>query len=116
MISLVRSFALYYINDSATTPTYTLSLHDALPIFDDLNVRTLQTMVDRGLMPNLKTHVIDKAYKFTEAYVTRSMGVDRKSTRLNQSRLHLVCRLLLEKKNYVGGKTKITMIILDESY
>src|SRR5687768_18224493 len=27
------------------------------------------------------------------------VAADRKSTRLNQSRLHLVCRLLLEKKN-----------------
>src|SRR2546422_4966533 len=27
-----------------------------------------------------------------------AVSLDRKSTRLNQSRLHLVCRLLLEKK------------------
>jgi N-acetylglucosamine-6-sulfatase len=53
-----------------------------LLVIDDLNVRTLQTMVDKGLMPNLKTHVIDKAYNFTEAYVTRSMGVPSRATSL----------------------------------
>src|ERR1041385_7576626 len=35
---------------------------------------------------------------------TEPIFIDRKSTRLNSShRLHLVCRLLLEKKNFVAA-------------
>src|SRR2546429_5795924 len=73
----------FFFNDTATTEIYTLSLHDALPIYpavvpggDDGQVRPLAER--------------DRA---------SSRAGDRKSTRLNsQSRLHLVCRLLLEKK------------------
>ena len=49
---------------------------------DDFNVRTLQTMVASGMMPNLKTHIVDKSYNFTEAFVTRSMGVPSRATSL----------------------------------
>src|SRR5687768_17866794 len=37
---------------------------------------------------------------------------DRKSTRLNQSRLHLVCRLLLEKKKKKKKHTPDRQIVL----
>src|SRR2546425_12785727 len=33
MIPLPPSFPLFFFNDTATTEIYTLSLHDALPIF-----------------------------------------------------------------------------------
>ena len=33
MFSLLRSCSIYFFNDTATTEIYTLSLHDALPIY-----------------------------------------------------------------------------------
>src|ERR1051326_5862309 len=36
------SYALFFFNDTATTEIYTLSLHDALPIYRGLEVRGLR--------------------------------------------------------------------------
>src|SRR5271167_5184116 len=70
----------FFFNDTATTEIYTLSLHDALPIWLDAEDRPR-----RG--------------GACEAYGCRTSRGDRKSTRLNsRSRFDLVCRLLLEKK------------------
>src|SRR5260370_28335415 len=35
---LTSRFSFFFFNDTATTEIYTLSLHDALPIFDQANV------------------------------------------------------------------------------
>src|SRR2546422_5926958 len=78
-------FLFFFFNDTATTEIYTLSLHDALPISQEPGE---QEFVDRGRE-------------------RRGGGVDRcgvaaqrseEHTSELQSRLHLVCRLLLEKK------------------
>src|SRR5438132_11078778 len=44
--SVVSSSALFFFNDTATTEIYTLSLHDALPIFDSggLSLKTADGM------------------------------------------------------------------------
>src|SRR5476651_2749355 len=69
----------FFFNDTATTEIYTLSLHDALPIF-------LEGDGDAAQRTGAKAVVAEHLR-------------DRKSTRLNlQSRQYLVCRLLLEKK------------------
>src|SRR5437660_7659375 len=70
---------LFFFNDSATTEIYTLSLHDALPI---CAARQAGSPAHRF---NLQT----------EAVRWRS----EEHTSELQSRGHLVCRLLLEKKN-----------------
>ncbi len=90
-----RHLALFYFNDTATTEIYTLSLHDALPISPAvplLQVRRPPRCVEMmdGYTPLLG--VDSRAQHFSRAE-------DRKSTRLNSShQVHLVCRLLLEKK------------------
>src|SRR2546429_4884157 len=71
----------FFFNDTATTEIYTLSLHDALPI--SIGICALDGVAMRTLR--------------------RSSTFSRKSrseehTSELQSRLHLVCRLLLEKK------------------
>src|SRR6266436_10252925 len=74
----------FFFNDTATTEIYTLSLHDALPI--DLN-----------LPPGSSTYAITADV----ANFAANFSADRRSeehTSELQSRLHLVCRLLLEKK------------------
>src|SRR5439155_13579302 len=54
----VLSFFLFFFNDSATTEIYTLSLHDALPISEEIRLRVLPRSRLRGeanllVMPTL---------------------------------------------------------------
>src|SRR2546429_3985985 len=70
----------FFFNDTATTEIYTLSLHDALPIFWSFPYYLLGAAI-AGIV-----ELLDKK--------TRS----EEHTSELQSRLHLVCRLLLEKK------------------
>src|SRR5258708_24802672 len=70
----------FFFNDTATTEIYTLSLHDALPIFREEIRRR-----GRGRKPN--------------GDVGRAQGArSEEHTSELQSPDHLVCRLLLEKK------------------
>src|SRR5712675_840617 len=80
---------VFFFNDTATTEIYTLSLHDALPIYPSSSGST-RTHHPRAL--SVQCHR-------ARTPVTRS----EEHTSELQSRLHLVCRLLLEKK-----KPKIT--------
>src|SRR2546422_2380514 len=88
-------FFFFFFNDTATTEIYTLSLHDALPIYR--RQRGSGARGGRG------------AGSGAEPADARSLPGDRGSepeaierseehTSELQSRLHLVCRLLLEKK------------------
>src|SRR5260370_28667398 len=73
------TFSLFFFNDTATTEIYTLSLHDALPIF-----------ACSGAPGRCRAHR-DRAAR---AELPRS----EEHTSELQSHLNLVCRLLLEKK------------------
>src|SRR5690348_17733985 len=75
-------FFFFFFNDTATTEIYTLSLHDALPISEQDAFRLVIAAVreqDRG---------------GSRAVLLRS----EEHTSELQSPVHLVCRLLLEKK------------------
>src|SRR2546422_5040507 len=74
----------FFFNDTATTEIYTLSLHDALPIY----FIALLKFGDAG------THCLDN----TGNVPARNKWRSEEHTSELQSRLHLVCRLLLEKK------------------
>src|SRR2546429_8651028 len=83
-------FIFFFFNDTATTEIYTLSLHDALPIFS---------------APALAATRVANLEGFQEVPVVSTSGEGRclakrseEHTSELQSRLHLVCRLLLEKK------------------
>src|SRR5438309_9827593 len=96
-----------FFNDTVTTAIYTLSLHDALPI--SRIIRAHGAVVTAGfwnshvhlMTPDLleadqKSAVtLDHAF---EAMLTR-WGRSEEHTSELQSQFHLVCRLLLEKKN-----------------
>src|SRR2546427_6185558 len=80
----IRSF-FFFFNDTATTEIYTLSLHDALPIF------VVREAVDQD------RHKGRQARNGNIA--TGSVGVrSEEHTSELQSQSNLVCRLLLEKK------------------
>src|SRR2546429_6350445 len=80
-------FFFFFFNDTATTEIYTLSLHDALPI-------SLARWPYASSLPS----------PMSCAKACLSCGQPSKPSRSEehtselQSRLHLVCRLLLEKK------------------
>src|SRR5438874_13819881 len=76
----------FFFNDTATTEIYTLSLHDALPIF-------VQYPVARSGASTLISPVPSSSGAFG------CRGRSEEHTSELQSRRDLVCRLLLEKKN-----------------
>src|SRR5258708_19191459 len=80
----------FFFNDTATTEIYTLSLHDALPIY----------------FGRERCHCSIASIKTTAASVG---GRSEEHTSELQSPDHLVCRLLLEKKKKKGMKTCYSM-------
>lgn len=51
-------------------------------LVDDLDDRSLKIMLDAGLMPNLKRHIIDKGLTFSQAFVTFPLCCPSRSTLL----------------------------------
>src|SRR2546429_2868070 len=82
-----QSSLFFFFNDTATTEIYTLSLHDALPIYLRSAARRVD---DHGAL----RYVDDALEIHPDSLLHRS----EEHTSELQSRLHLVCRLLLEKK------------------
>src|SRR3712207_8864194 len=89
---------LFFFNDTATTEIYTLSLHDALPIF--LAQREHRGQVHReGVVPLVVGDLLQRVVAHLEGGVV-DQDVDRSEEHTSelQSRQYLVCRLLLDKK------------------
>src|SRR4030066_2607080 len=82
----------FFFNDTATTEIYTLSLHDALPICPAIPAASPRCPVGHRS-------------RARPARPVRSARSEEHTSEL-QSQLHLVCRLLLEKKNWAvsGGQ------------
>src|SRR6266550_9326399 len=82
---LINIVFFFFFNDPATTEIYTLSLHDALPI--------------SAAMPPPTANPTTVAPTITVVRCSRTCRRrSEEHTSELQSRLHLVCRLLLEKK------------------
>src|SRR2546422_11497788 len=97
-----RFFFFFFFNDTATTEIYTLSLHDALPIFSGGGFAPLPRTSARGLeFQNARRAVRRSAGAGNGACLLRR---SEEHTSELQSRLHLVCRLLLEKKKKKNKK------------
>src|SRR2546427_7985434 len=82
----------FFFNDTATTEIYTLSLHDALPIYPDESRR--ETRDRSQVVPtdlpgrDLVLQLLDAMFEIRSEEHTSEL----------QSQSNLVCRLLLEKK------------------
>src|SRR2546429_7202608 len=88
VLTVRQSCDFFFFNDTATTEIYTLSLHDALPIFGS----------DAGI-------AADDVGEDAQAVPARQRSEEHTSEL--QSRLHLVCRLLLEKKKHTTTELTI---------
>src|SRR5687768_18295892 len=98
LISRSFVFSFFFFNDTATTEIYTLSLHDALPIFQPILLRPHDT-------PRATSN-------------WWSTWRDRKSTRLNSSHGYIsyaVFCLKKKKKNNIHS-TVITNTLLSYYY
>src|SRR2546430_12629434 len=82
----------FFFNDTATTEIYTLSLHDALPIFER----------ERG---GLRRELLQVGHVDGDGALARADEVDRKSTRLNSSHSQISYAVFCLKKkkrtNYI---------------
>src|SRR5689334_24890666 len=80
IICITPTIFFFFFNDTPTTEIYTLSLHDALPISRHrcayARCRTSRERLEAGQHRRSEEHTSEL-----------------------QSQFHLVCRLLLEKKN-----------------
>src|SRR5256714_8894839 len=90
----------FFFNDTATTEIYTLSLHDALPIYD---FRTRVNAAVEHLEEAFalwRQHIEERAQGLKGAWKTRRRSRSRSEEHTSelQSLAYLVCRLLLEKK------------------
>src|SRR2546422_8241960 len=95
MYRVVRLYIFFFFNDTATTEIYTLSLHDALPILQE--IKQIYSHIDI-LVNNAAIHYPQNDIrKITAAQLEKTFRSEEHTSEL-QSRLHLVCRLLLEKK------------------
>src|SRR2546422_7932718 len=91
----------FFFNDTATPEIYTLSLHDALPIC----VRARTDHRDRRQGGGGGGAAGDRS---GESGTTSTASRSEEHTSELQSRLHLVCRLLLEKKKKRSSSRRIT--------
>src|SRR4029077_1342719 len=89
---------VFFFNDTATTEIYTLSLHDALPIYHAYWISGV-TVRDPSVSPYGKIR-------------------SEEHTSELQSHLNLVCRLLLEKKKIHNTHTnpKMECLLLSASF
>src|SRR3712207_8617521 len=106
--------SVFFFNDTATTEIYTLSLHDALPIYRRRRGRPPEDAVadagdqDRrgGRWPALRA----------PGGVRLRHGAGRarseEHTSELQSRQYLVCRLLLEKKKHMPNYYYLIVVLL----
>src|SRR5437763_3609966 len=98
----------FFFNDPPTPETYTLSLHDALPISDRLAGR--DALAARDLVP-LRVAQEEPVARRPEPLPDR-LGSDRKSTRLNSShRCISYAVFCLKKKKKKNTTTSIKYTI-----
>src|SRR3712207_9354189 len=93
---------VFFFNDTATTEIYTLSLHDALPIYRTFLLREIPQLI-RGTYTRDELEVPGLVVMGADSMLTKLLGLpeplrSEEHTSELQSRQYLVCRLLLEKK------------------
>src|SRR5204862_7133909 len=83
----------FFFTDTATTEIYTLSLHDALPIFPTAVLALLPITLPQG--------------NYDEQRRARQLEEDRKSTRLNSSHVEISYAVFCLKKKKERRRTSV---------
>src|SRR3712207_6950748 len=102
----------FFFNDTATTEIYTLSLHDALPIY-----RRERDEDEEGAAPaeSVGQPAAGVLVDGVEEVLRRAEQPDDPGSRSEehtselQSRQYLVCRLLLEKKKNISNPQSLLL-------
>src|SRR3712207_8319743 len=98
---------VFFFNDTATTEIYTLSLHDALPIWLRRGAalqrqrRLLQLGPRRSDVPVLEGDARAAAFAQGPGPADPGMAADRKSTRLNSSHANISYAVFCLKKKTI---------------
>src|SRR5690606_39916472 len=106
-LHFMSSSRLFSFNATATTHIYTLSLHDALPIYNFLGslvstliifliIGALYSIIVENRSEDTSVTISELALDIREGEVSEIRSEEHTSEL--QSRENLVCRLLLEKK------------------
>src|SRR5688572_26924850 len=97
-----NNYFLFFLNTTSTSYIYTLSLHDALPIYSNTSWpynqdATSQSSRLKGMVTGAKIKILGTS---TYLYSVKFYDDDRSEEHTSelQSQSNLVCRLLLEKK------------------
>src|SRR3712207_9251669 len=101
LLTLYCSSIVFFFNDTATTEIYTLSLHDALPIYALFSLALEITRTWTASLspitwittPQKRVAVAPKC-----AHASRGYQKDRKSTRLNSSHANISYAVFCLKK------------------
>src|SRR3712207_8684554 len=101
MFCLICSY--FFFNDTATTEIYTLSLHDALPIWPTFRgwnsvTRDVECWLVTHRWPLTGVSQVERARIMKQNLCSVQPLRSEEHTSELQSRQYLVCRLLLEKK------------------
>src|SRR3712207_8234443 len=94
--------SVFFFNDTATTEIYTLSLHDALPIYPSANF-SISTPPSTTTIPAIRSRFAGSPRNKIPSS-TAPLARSEEHTSELQSRQYLVCRLLLEKKRKTVGR------------
>src|SRR3989442_4752868 len=97
----IRLF-VFFFNDTATTEIYTLSLHDALPISGTFVCNHVFFALMHWLAQGKAAPGARGGFIHVPALPEQARSEEHTSEL--QSRPHLVCRLLLEKKKECGAR------------
>src|SRR5256885_7204930 len=105
LINSPPASSFFFFNDTATTEIYTLSLHDALPIFN----------VEFGDAGNFSEFFRTIFGDFAGSRGRGGGFEDRSEEHTSelQSPCNLVCRLLLEKKKHIRGLQQCACPVVD---
>src|SRR2546430_14434630 len=95
------SFFFFFFNDTATTEIYTLSLHDALPIYIRfVSKESRFRALNFRRAANWPLPSLQRAIHRTDGRQRTRRSRSEEHTSELQSQSNLVCRLLLEKKKH----------------
>src|SRR5688572_32415122 len=95
----------FLFNDTATTEIYTLSLHDALPIFGEQVPKIYAINKSEGVARRI-ARPLELFTRIFNPFVNSSSG-DRKSTRLNSSHSQISYAVFCLKKKKTNNTTNL---------